>query len=99
MTTSPHLPDQPPDYKVGYGRPPLHTRVKHGQVLNPKGRPKGQRNTATVVQDAVNELINIKVGNRTRRVTKLDAIMLRITNDAALGNAKAQTNLFTLMRG
>jgi hypothetical protein len=28
------------EYKVGRGKPPLHTRFKKGQVTNPGGRPK-----------------------------------------------------------
>ena len=28
------------DYKVGTGRPPLHTRFKDGQSGNPGGRPR-----------------------------------------------------------
>ncbi len=30
------------DGKIGYGRPPKHTRFKAGQSGNPKGRPKGR---------------------------------------------------------
>jgi hypothetical protein len=107
MTNSPHLPQprdngQPPatarTYEVGYGRPPVHTRVKPGQVLNPRGRPKGQRNVATVLRKALNERTKIREGNRTRSVTKLDAIILKIINDAGMGNAKAQNSLIALMR-
>ena len=32
----------------------MHTRVKPGQVLNPRGRPKGQRNVSTVLRKALN---------------------------------------------
>jgi hypothetical protein len=106
MTKSPHLPqardnDQPPEtaptYEVGYGRPPVHTRVKPGQVLNPRGRPKGQRNVATVLRKALNERTKIREGNRTRSVTKLDAMILKMINDAN-GNPKVQANLIALMR-
>jgi len=40
MAKTPKGPKKQPsgDYEVGYGRPPLHTRTKHGQVLNPYGR-------------------------------------------------------------
>jgi hypothetical protein len=107
MTQSPHLPQSPdghqpsgaaPTYPVGYGRPPAHTRIKPGQVLNPRGRPKGQRNVATALSKALNERTKVREGHRTRSVTKLDAIVLKMINDAGLGNAKAQASLIALMR-
>ena len=36
------LPKNVPDYAVGYGKPPQHSRFKPGRSGNPKGRPKGQ---------------------------------------------------------
>lgn len=46
------------EYRVGYGRPPLHSRIKRGEVRNPKGRPLGSKNrikpkTRDVIQAAV----------------------------------------------
>lgn len=35
--------DEPP-YEVGYKRPPKHSRVVKGQVLNPRGRTVGSKN-------------------------------------------------------
>jgi len=61
---------------VGYGKPPVHTRFKKGQSGNPKGRRKGQRNVHTVVDEALSQRITIREGNRTRSVTKLDAVIL-----------------------
>ena len=33
--------------KIGYGRPPVHSRFKPGQSGNPRGRPKGSLNFET----------------------------------------------------
>ena len=106
MTNSPPLP-QPGDngrssatartYEVGYGRTPVHSRVKPGQVLNPRGRPKGQRDVKTVLSKALNERTKIREGNRTRTVTKLDAMILKMINDAHT-NPKVQANLIALMK-
>ena len=48
--------DAVPAYAVGYRRPPLHTRFKPG---HPKrgGRPKGQRNVRTVVDETLKEKV------------------------------------------
>ena len=38
------------DGKVGYKRPPIHTRFQKGQSGNPLGREKGVRNFAADVK-------------------------------------------------
>ena len=86
-----------PDYVVGYRRPPTHTRFKKG---HPKrgGRRKGQRNARTVVDETLKEKVTVREGKRTRSVTKFHAVILRMTNDAVSGNAKAQANIIALAR-
>ena len=83
---------------VGYGNPPVHTRFKPGQSGNPKGRRKGQRNIRTVVNEALNQPITIREGNRTRKTTKLDGVIMTMVNDALKGDAKALASLITLLR-
>lgn len=89
--------DAAPKYDIGYGRPPAHTRFKPGHP-GCGGRPKRQRNLRTVLEETLDERITIREGNRTRSVSKRDAIILRLVNDAVSGNAKAQSNLIALMR-
>jgi hypothetical protein len=83
---------------VGYCKPPVHTQFKKGQSGNPKGRRKGQRNVHTVVDEALSQRITIREGNRTRSVTKLDAMILTMVNAALKGDAKAQASLIALLR-
>jgi hypothetical protein len=85
-------------YDVGYRKPPVHTQFKAGDGRKRPGRPKGQRNVATVLAKALNERTKIREGNRTRTVTKLDAIVLKMINDAGMGNVKVQASLIALMR-
>src|SRR5215470_5191350 len=83
---------------VGYGRPPVHTQFKPGKSGNPKGRRKGQRNVHTVVDEALSQRITIREGNRTRSVTKLDAVILTMVSAALKGDTKAQASLIALLR-
>jgi Family of unknown function (DUF5681) len=85
-------------FSVGYGKPPSHTRSKPGQSGNPKGRRKGQRNIHTVLDETLSQRIIIREGDRTRSLTKLDAVILTMVNAALKGDAKAQASLITMMR-
>jgi Family of unknown function (DUF5681) len=101
MSKKAHPPSQPNSSHtspVGYGRPPVHTQFKKGQSGNPKGRRKGQRNVHTVVDEALSQRITIREGNRTRSVTKLDAVILTMVSAALKGDTKAQAQLITLLR-
>ena len=99
MAKQPRLPETPdgtqpsgaapaPSYVVGYGLPPAHTRYKPGH-RGCGGRPKRQRNVGTVLKDTLDERITIREGKRTRSVSKLDAIILRLVNDAASEKCKS----------
>lgn len=84
------LNDAPNDYDVGYGKPPKTTQFQPGTSGNPRGRPKGRQNAATLVAKVLNEPIVIVENNRSRKVTKLEATLKQVTNQAMSGNAKAQ---------
>jgi hypothetical protein len=58
------------DYEVGYGRPPKHSRFEKGKSGNPKGRPKGAKNIATIMNAALAEKVTVRANGRTRRMTR-----------------------------
>lgn len=74
---------------VGYGRPPRAYQFKPGQSGNPKGRPKGAKNEATILHELLNRKIPIREAGRTRKITVLEAILLRFTEDSLKGNTKS----------
>jgi hypothetical protein len=88
----------PPTYSVGYGKPPAHTRFTSGKSGNPKGRPKRIRNLRTVVEDTLNERITIREGERSRTVTKRDALVLTLLNGALKSDARSVTAFVILLR-
>lgn len=90
-------PVSPPTYAVGYGKPPAHARFKPGKSGNPKGRPKKTRNLRTIVEDTLNERITIREGERTRTVTKGDALILTLLNGALKSDSRSATTAFVAL--
>ncbi len=80
--------------KIGYGSPPVETRFKPGQSGNPRGRPKGRKNEATILHELLNRKITVREDGKPRKITVLEAILLRFTEDALKGNTKTATFLF-----
>jgi hypothetical protein len=87
-----------PDYEVGFGKPPAATRFKRGQSGNPKGRPKGKRNAATVIMRALQAKVVINENGRRREVTKFEAAVTQVANKAAGGDLRALNLVTALMR-
>lgn len=77
------------DYTVGYGRPPLPTRFKRGQSGNPKGRPKGTRNTETMARDALERTVIIEGNGIQQRKTVREVAFQSIAEKAASGDIKS----------
>jgi hypothetical protein len=77
------------DYRVGYCQPPKHTRFKPGHSGNPKGRPKGAKNEATIWHNIFARKISIRDRGRIRNVSLLEAMLLKYTERALNGEAKA----------
>ena len=84
-------------YAVGFGRPPLHSRFKPGQSGNPKGRPKQSQNLRTIVKQVSNEQIQIREGDRPRRMPRMEALV-RTTFTRAFKDPKALASLMVLLR-
>ncbi len=90
---------QPPEGgRVGYGRPPVTTRFQKGNSGNPKGRPKGSLNLATVFTKTLREKVVINESGRRRTVTKLEAALKQLVNRAAGGDLRALRQLVELSR-
>jgi hypothetical protein len=84
------------DYKVGRGRPPVHSRFKPGQCGNPKGRGKGVRNFATDVKAALKAPVKITRDGKRRTISTQQALILRLREMALAGNGRAIDRLMQL---
>jgi hypothetical protein len=92
------MPPKRNDYKVGYAMPPSDTQFRKGVSGNPKGRPKGTQNVATVLQLVLKERVVIHENGQRKTITKLEAALKQLTNKAASGDLGALKLLVSLAR-
>jgi len=84
-------------YEVGYGRPPRKTRFQPGHSGNPRGRPSGTRNLETDLREELNEQISVRIGDRSRKVSKQRAILMALMAKALKGDTRASVVLLQTM--
>jgi hypothetical protein len=90
--------ERPKTKKVGYRNPPEKSRFKTGQSGNPRGRPKGALNLATILERTLREPVIIVENGKRKTVTKIEAAIKELVNQAASGELKALQLLATLVR-
>lgn len=83
-------------YNVGFGKPPKPNQFRKGFSGNPKGRPKGRRNLATVLERTLQEKVVINENGVRRTVSKLEAAVKQLVNQAASGDLSAMRQLAAL---
>jgi uncharacterized protein DUF5681 len=84
-------------YEVGYGKPPKNTRFQKGSSGNPKGRPKGTPNVATVLARTLREKVVVNENGQRKKITKMQAVVKQLVNQAVSGNSAAQRQLIPLL--
>jgi hypothetical protein len=74
---------------VGYGRPPVEHQFKPGQSGNKRGRPKGSKSEATIINEILSRKIKITQNGKTRQISLFEGMYLKFAEDALRGNPKA----------
>lgn len=74
------------NYKVGFCKPPVHTRFKPGQSGNPKGRPKGTMDTHRLIDAILNKKVAATIDGVPIRISKRQAMLMRLANNATSGD-------------
>jgi hypothetical protein len=76
--------------KAGYKNPPKDTRWKEGESGNPLRRyPKRVETTVELIDKLLLRPVEITVGEKSRNVTTLEAILFRLWQKEVLGDARA----------
>jgi hypothetical protein len=83
-----------PSNDVGFGKPPRSHQFQPGQSGNPKGRPKGSKNDATILNEIMSRKIPARQNGRQRTITVREAIYHRLAESSLKGDYKAATLLF-----
>jgi len=81
--------DNSDDNKVGYCKPPVHSRWKPGHCPNPRGRTKDALNLKTEVKRLLGAPIVVNDNGKPKRITTLKAALLRLREMAFKGNPRA----------
>ena len=83
-------------YEVGFGKPPAGSQFKKGQSGNPRGRRKGSRNLKTDLLEELHDRIAVSERGKRRTLTKQQALLKRLMQEALSGNLKATALLLQL---
>lgn len=87
------------DYEVGYQKPPKASQFAKGHSGNPNGRPKGTKNWATSLHEALEQKVTVLVNGSSKQVTKLEAATTQLANKATQGDLNSIRLLLQLMPG
>jgi hypothetical protein len=99
MADSPHNtnippsePDSPNGYEVGYGKPPRHAQFRKGVSGHPAGRPKRPEGIS------IKEILDgNQRGKNGEVISRREAYVIALVNEAMRGNQKAFTKFMNLM--
>jgi len=86
------------NYRVGYRKPPAHTRFKPGTSGNPSGKRRGTRNLSTDVKRALETRVKLKRDGKTHQVSTQEALLLRLREKALKGDARSLDRLLGFAR-
>ena len=76
-------------YQVGYGKPPQASQFKKGQSGNPKGRQKGSRNLATLLDQELARPVMVTEAGKRKKYRKAELIVRMQVDKAAKGDSRA----------
>jgi Family of unknown function (DUF5681) len=84
--------------KVGYKSPPKASRFIKGHSGNPNGRKKAKRveDVGAVLDEILNESVQVREGEQTRTMTRLEATVQALRAKALKGDPKSMRSFLKL---
>ena len=70
----------------------------YGPFPLPRGRPRGAKNLATLVGQALDQKVSVSEQGRHRKVTKREAIIKQLVNQSATADWRAVKILLDMLR-
>ena len=86
------------EYKIGRGRPPLHTRFKKGQSGNPRGPRPRQKNLPALLVAALNEPVVASADGDSRQITKREAVIAQLVDMSTGADLRAMKMLIDMLK-
>src|ERR1700674_2022 len=86
------------DIKVGYKRPPRHSRFQPGRSGNQRGKQKGVRNLGSDVKRTLEVPVRLHEQGKERRVSTQEAALLRLREKALKGDPRSLDRLLELAK-
>ena len=86
------------DIKVGYKRPPRHSRFQPGRSGNQRGKQKGVRNLGSDVKRTLEVPVRLNEQGKERRVSTQEAALMRLREKALKGDARSLDRFLELAK-
>lgn len=78
-----------PDYKVGYGKPPLHSRFKPGESGYAGGRKKVKKSPSELLDKILAEHMTVSESGKSKRMTKQEVFLRQLVAHAIASDRQA----------
>jgi uncharacterized protein DUF5681 len=85
-----------PGRKAACGKPRRPTQFQPGRSGNPRGRPTAAKDPGSLFHKVMDTTIPVTVNGKQKRVSKLEALFLRLCQEALGGNMQASKQLVEL---
>jgi hypothetical protein len=96
------MTEEPPDFAVGYKKPPLHSRFQKGRSGNPEGGRRHRRHRtkrlAALLEEALDRRPTTPRGRVRRPATRREAIVAALVEKSVAGDLRAVKLLLDLMQ-